>query len=115
MRIPHICNVDRHLFTKIMNIELIAAVLRNQAVDERDLGAGQHEPSGQVRSNKTETAGDQHPHAIELLHDVCHVATLRASTTLSRYKSLLPGSTRPRISPSALKGEMRSTVEIKLR
>jgi hypothetical protein len=59
VQIAHIGNVDVHALAQRLDVETIAAVFRNEAVDQRDLGAEGVQARGQVRADEAESAGNQ--------------------------------------------------------
>src|SRR6185312_6492800 len=66
--IAHIRQIEAHLALKAPQIVTRAAVLRNETVENRDLGSQLHERASQIRSDKTQAARDQHALPLECLH-----------------------------------------------
>lgn len=60
MRIAHVGDVDAHLAVEVGDIEEVAAVLRNQAIDQGHFGAQRHQATREVGTDEAEATGDQH-------------------------------------------------------
>ena len=58
--VAHVGHVDRHFAPESVEVAAVAAVFRDEAVEDRDLGAAPHERASQVRADEPETAGDEH-------------------------------------------------------
>ena len=60
MTVSHISDVDAHSILDAVDIEETAAVLRNEAVDQRNFRAALNQTPCQVRTDEAEASGDQH-------------------------------------------------------
>ena len=57
--VAHIRNVQFDAIPDVMDIEKVAAIFRNQAVNQHDFCAQADETPGQRRTDESETAGDE--------------------------------------------------------
>lgn len=57
--ITDVGNVDLHLATKVLDIGEVAAILRDEAVDQRHLGAESDELARKARADESEASSDQ--------------------------------------------------------
>lgn len=56
--IPHIGHVDVHLVADSFDIKKIAAILRDQAIDERQVRPETCQAARQIGTNKAQASGD---------------------------------------------------------
>ena len=68
MLIPHVRDIDVDSTGEFRHVEQVPAVLRNEAVNERDVGPVVHESAGKVGADEAEPTGDQDPFAREDAH-----------------------------------------------
>src|SRR5262249_29958127 len=66
--VANVRDVDADTISDVVNIKEIAAVFRNQAVNERDLSAEVDQMPGQIGADEAEAAGDEH----SLSHEGTH-------------------------------------------
>ncbi len=64
--VAHVGDIDVQLVAKTFEVERIAAVLGNQAIDEGKVGPETNEPAGQVGADKAQTSRDQNLGSFEL-------------------------------------------------
>jgi hypothetical protein len=58
--IAQVGQVDRDALGDPLEVEPVAAVLRDQAVDDQDIGAESDQAAGQCRADEAKSAGNQH-------------------------------------------------------
>src|ERR1700719_2762177 len=58
--IANIRDIDLHPVLQSIEVVKISAVIRNEAVHDRDHSAQANEPAGEIRTDKAQAAGDQH-------------------------------------------------------
>ena len=58
-RIAHVAHIHRDLVADVLDIVWIAAVLRDQAINQRDLRPLGYQRTGKIGADETQTAGDQ--------------------------------------------------------
>jgi hypothetical protein len=61
VRVAHVGDVDPYLVLDPRDVLAIAAIGRNQAVDDHHVGAQRDQPVGEIRADEAEPAGDHHP------------------------------------------------------
>jgi hypothetical protein len=67
--VAHVGEMDARLALEPAHVAAVAAVFRDEAVEQRDLRPELHEGAGEVRADEAESAGDEHALSAESLRE----------------------------------------------